>query len=141
MNAFVGELSQRLGLDGLLAPVSERCGPYDLLDHWQQGEFHHDLVVRVAAKPHLPGEILLVATNCNGGVKEILNFDQMPDRWALWHHRCPDNPEFAGILPPILSKARTPHYFDPCELLLDNARSELRPSCRRWSRGGGWEPI
>ena len=38
-----------------------------------------------------------------------------------------------------LGRAQTVHWFDPCELLADDARSELRPEFRRRQRGGGWE--
>jgi hypothetical protein len=30
------------------------------------------------------------------------------------------------------------HWFDPCELLSHDARSELRPEFRRRQEGGGW---
>ena len=44
-------------------------------------------------------------------------------------------------LPPMMGLARTLHYFDPCELLRPDARSELRPEHRRRQRGGGWEKV
>ncbi|MEM7609039.1 MAG: hypothetical protein AAF411_27130, partial [Myxococcota bacterium] len=88
----------------------------------------------------LPASVLIVSTNCNGGIKEVLAFDELPERWALWNHRCPATPDVAGELPPLLGAARTHHWFDPCELLAENARSELRPEFRRRQRGGGWEP-
>jgi hypothetical protein len=130
-------------LGGALDAIRQRCGAYDLLAHWQQGEFHHDVVLRIAshARAGLPGAVLVIAINCNGGVKELLCFDEVPDRWALWHWRCPSNPEFGGDLPPLLSRLQTEHWFDPCELLADDARSELRPACRRRARGGGWEKL
>ncbi|MCB9788905.1 MAG: hypothetical protein H6744_19690 [Deltaproteobacteria bacterium] len=59
----------------------------------------------------------------------------------MWHARCPDNPEFEGELPPVLAVARTAHWFDPCALLAEDARSELRPEARRRQRGGGWVAI
>lgn len=121
-------LAEKLSLGSVL----EALGSYELLDHWTQGEFHHDVVVRAGDR------VLVVATNCNGGVKEILAFDEAPDRWALWHHRCPDNPEFAGELPAIRDRVTTLHWFDPCELLTDDARSELLPEHRVRQRGGGW---
>jgi hypothetical protein len=80
----------------------------------------------------------VVATNCNGGVKEVLCFGEAPDRSALWHHRCPDNPEFAGELAPILERSTTHHWFDPCELLKPDARSEYRSEFRERQAGGGW---
>ncbi len=136
-------LAQTLDLGSLLAEVQRRYGAYDLLDHWTQGEFHHDVVLRVpdAALRDLPGNVLVVATNCNGGVKEVLSFGTVPDRWALWHHRCPNVADFAEELVPILARSVTEHWFDPCELLRPDARSELRPEYRRQQRGGGWEHV
>jgi len=118
-----------------------RYGTYELVAHWLQGEFHHDVVLRLPKNSigELPGRILVIATNCNGGVKEVLCLSELPDRSALWHHRCPDIPEFTGVLPPILERVTTYHLFDPCELLTPNARSELRPEFRRRQAGGGWE--
>ena len=131
-------LASRLTLSGLLDELRV-VGGYELLDHWQQGEFHHDTLVRVdAGRAGLPGAILVVATNCNGGVKEVLSFAQRPDRYALWHSRCPDNPEFSGDLPDLLGAARTVHWFDPCELLTSDARSEYLPEFREPQIGGGW---
>lgn len=126
----LGTALARLGADGAT-----------YVDHWQQGEFHHDHVF--AYEPSRPPEagFVVVSANCNAGVKEVLLFAEEPDRWALWHWRCPSNPEFQGEIPPILGQARTIHYFDPCELLIDDARSELRPEFRRRQRGGGWEPV
>jgi hypothetical protein len=112
---------------------------YELLAHWKQGEFHHDVVLR-AHDPQLPAPILVVATNCNGGVKEVSFFDDVPEREALWHERCPDGEFVARPLPPLRARHRTVHWFDPCELLGDDARSELRPEHRVRQRGGGWEP-
>jgi hypothetical protein len=133
----VDALAHTLGLGALLGALRRAHGGYELLDHWQQGEFHHDTVVRAA------GHVLVVATNCNGGVKEVLAFDDVPDRWALWHARCPDNAEIAERatrqLPPVKAQARTRHWFDPCEILVADARSELKPACRKRAPGGGWE--
>jgi hypothetical protein len=36
----------------------------------------------------------------------------------------------AGGSPPLLAVARTPHRFDPCDLLLPNERSEILPGHR-----------
>lgn len=131
----VDQLAATMGLDRLLA----RVGDYHLVDHWAQGEFHHDVVLRIE------DHVVVVATNCNGGVKEVLLFDAVPDRWALWAERCPDNPEFRSrarsSLPTPRARARTAHWFDPCELLASDARSELKPSCRKPAVGGGWEPA
>ena len=109
------------------------------VDHWAQGEFHHDVLVRVnTLPPELPGPLLVISTNCNGGVKEVLCLGDVPDRWGLWHLRCPDNPEFAGPKPTILEAARTLHWFDPCDLLRPDTRSEYREEYRRRQRGGGY---
>ena len=126
-------------LGALLERVRQRWGGYQLLDHYQQGEFHHDLVLALERWEGLPGKILVVATNCNGGVKEVLCLGAPPSQENLWHWRCPDNPEFAGPPPAILQKARTAHWFDPCELLLPDARSELRAEHRERQCGGGWQ--
>jgi hypothetical protein len=136
---IVRELANTLILGALLARVRERWGRYELLDHWQQGEFHHDVIVKVPGSASaLPGRVLVVATNCNGGVKEVLCFDEVPDRLALWHWRCPNNPEFSGRAPELLAAATTTHWFDPCELLLPEARSEYKAEFRERQCGGGW---
>jgi hypothetical protein len=136
---FVETLAAERVLGALLEAVRQTCGGYDLLAHHQQGEFHHDVMVRVAeAEPRLPGHYLVIATNCNGGVKEVLCFGEPVEALALWHFRCPDNQEFSGSLPPLLASARTEHWFDPCELLGPDARSELRAEFRARQAGGGW---
>lgn len=132
------ELANTLLLGSLLDAVRARWGSYELVDHWTQGEFHHDVVLRISAD-QAPGPILVVSTNCNGGVKEVFAFPEVPDRFALWHARCPDNPEFQGTIPPVLGSARTVHWFDPCDLLGPDARSEYRAECRVRQRGGGWQ--
>jgi hypothetical protein len=131
-------IARELSLGSLLSEVGAAFAGYELLDHWQQGEFHHDIVLRVGDAGSLPGPVLVVATNCNGGVKEVLCFGTVPERGALWHHRCPDNAEFAGALPPLLGAVRTVHWFDPCELLRPDARSEYREEFRARAPGGGW---
>ena len=137
---MLDRLAENLGLGSLLDAVSEQCGPFQVLDHWTQGEFHHDLLLELSGtEVPLPGRILVIGTNCNGGVKELLCFEQVPDRWALWHVRCPGNPEFSGELPPILEAQRTVHWFDPCRLLEPAARSEYRAEFRERERGGGWK--
>jgi hypothetical protein len=93
------------------------------------------------AATELPGRVLVVATNCNGGIKEVFCFTDVPDRSALWHHRCPALPEFVGELMPILARAVTHHWFDPCELLTVDARSELLPEHQRRQHGVGWEQV
>jgi len=134
----VDSLAKLLVLGSVLEALRSAFGGYDLVAHWTQGEFHHDVVVRVRAPKALPGPVLVIATNCNGGVKEILCFAELPDRSALWHARCPESTEFAGDVPAMLARAETPHWFDPCELLAPDARSELRPEHRVRQPGGGW---
>ncbi len=139
---IVTELANTLLLGALLDKVRARWGGYELVEHWQQGEFHHDVVVRVAgAEGELPGRVLVIATNCNGGVKEVLCFETVPERAALWHRRCPENPEFSGELPRVLAAAVTMHWFDPCELLGPDARSEYRAEFRERQCGGGWSLL
>jgi hypothetical protein len=140
MSLSVDRLARSLVLGALLDELTRHFGSYELVAHWTQGEFHHDVVLRLpeAAGAQLPGRVLVVATNCNGGIKEVLCFGDIPDRAALWHTRCPAMPEFGGILPPILARAETHHWFDPCELLGSDARSELRPEHRERQAGGGW---
>jgi hypothetical protein len=139
----IDRLARTLDLGTLLGELAHHYGAYDLLAHWTQGEFHHDVVLRLpeAALAELPGRVLVVATNCNGGVKEVISFADAPDRWALWHHRCPGVADFSGELPPILARSVTEHWFDPCELLRADARSELRPEFRQRQHGGGWEHV
>ena len=60
------DLADKLVLGSLL----EALEPFDYehIDHWQQGEFHHDYVLRLRNTPsELPGPILVVSTNCNAG--------------------------------------------------------------------------
>jgi hypothetical protein len=136
MESLVRALADTLVLGALLEEVRSRFQKYELLEHWKQGEFHHDVVVRISGAEQI---VLVVATNCNGGVKEVLAFDTVPDRWALWHWRCPQVNDFAGDLPPLRARATTTHWFDPCALLVPDARSELREEFRQRQPGGGWE--
>lgn len=134
-------LADALTLTAALHQLRTHVGGYTVVDHWQQGEFHHDTVLRVdrGAAGSTAYRFVLIATNCNGGVKEVLCFDELPDRSALWHWRCPDSPEFAGKLPPLVDYAKTLHWFDPCELLTPDARSEYRAEARERQPGGGWK--
>lgn len=128
-----------LVLGELLAELARRWGAYEFVDHWQQGEFHHDTILRVSsAGAELPGPYLVVATNCNGGIKEVLCLESMPSRGGLWKLRCPANAEFAGEPPAVLARGVTEHWFDPCVLLEACARSEYRAECRVRQPGGGW---
>jgi hypothetical protein len=136
---IISELAASLVLGSLLDEIRTRWGNFELVDHWSQGEFHHDVVVRVTgAEKDLPGPILIIATNCNGGVKEVLSFSSIPDRTSLWALRCPDNKDFPAEPATPLARSFTLHWFDPCELLTDTARSELRPEYRSRQAGGGW---
>jgi hypothetical protein len=133
---------EALGGRTLLEALRERVGVRDLLHHWKQGEFHHDLVFAVPeGVRETLGRCVVASTNCNGGVKELLALADVPTRWALWRARCPDNPAFEGELPEVLGRARSVHWFDPCLLLAPDARSELRPDARVRQRGGGWMPL
>jgi hypothetical protein len=134
----VPELARNLALGSLLTDLKRSFGGYELLEHWQRGEFHHDLLIRVESAGRLPGPFLVVATNCNGGVKEVLCFASPPTEDALWHRRCPAAQEFSGELPQVLDEARTVHWFDSCALLAPDARSEYRPEYRERQQGGGW---
>jgi hypothetical protein len=141
MQYLIDQLAGTMVLGSLLDELVRTHGRYELLAHWQQGEFHHDLLLGLPESTGpLAGRFLIVSTNCNGGVKEVALFSAIPDRLTLWAHRCarPGTP-----LPklPLLASSRTDHWFDPCELLGENARSELRPEFRRRQEGGGWEPI
>jgi hypothetical protein len=138
MTSLLKSLADRMVLGSLLEHLRAELGSYELVEHWQQGEFHHDVVLRVSATARLPGRVLVVATNCNGGVKEVACFREVPDRMGLWRHRCPNNPEFAGKLPEILAREVTSHWFDPSELLGPDTRSELRKEFRERQPGGGW---
>lgn len=139
MEASLHRLAGCLDLGSALEAVRRACGTYEIRAHWQQGEFHHDVVLEVPPVDVIPGRVLVVATNCNGGVKEILAFSGLPERGALWHMRCPDNPEFSGAPLEVLASVRTVHWFNPCELLAHDARSELRPEFRERQSGGGWK--
>lgn len=136
----IDHLARFLTLGELLDALKGGHEGYELIAHWLQGEFHHDVVLRVPAPGSLPGPVLVVSTNCNGGVKEVACFDEVPDRDALWYERCPNGDFEARPLPGLRGRARTVHWFDPCELLGPDARSELKPEHRRRQRGGGWEP-
>jgi hypothetical protein len=61
LTSLAGELS----LGGILGRLATRGG-WTMIDHFTQGEFHHDVVVR-ASDPELPAAVLVVSTNCNGG--------------------------------------------------------------------------
>lgn len=138
-SALVERLVARLTLGELLAVIVVDWGRYELVTHWQQGEFHHDTILRIP-HPDLepPGSYLVVATNCNGGVKEVLCVATLPTRGGLWRWRCADAKEFEGDPPIIIARAVTLHWFDPCKLLTPDARSEYREEHRVRQAGGGW---
>jgi hypothetical protein len=126
-------------LGALLDILRAEFGSYELVNHWQQGEFHHDIVLRLPRHTGLPGPVLVVATNCNGGVKDVLCLAAVPERYSLWRWRCPDNADFHGEPPTVLARELTPHWFDPCELLRPDARTELRAEYCERQFGGGWQ--
>ena len=49
------QLAARMSLGELLDAVRSPHGPYELVAHWTQGEFHHDVVLHVATPRGLPG--------------------------------------------------------------------------------------
>lgn len=129
MTINIKELADTRSLGGALSKI----GKYSVLAHWQQGEFHHDLLIKT-----MNDEIIVIATNCNGGIKEIFQFENIPERSALWHWRVPNSPEFSGELPKIIGWATTEHYFNSEELLQEDARSELKAEYKKRQDGGGW---
>jgi hypothetical protein len=147
----LARLTRSLVLGDLLAELIRLHGGFELVEHWTQGEFHHDVVLRLppgalagpsSGASGAPGSwgssrsVLVVATNCNGGVKELLAFDDVPSRRALWDYRVGTSSADAIQL---RGSARTLHWFDPRELLGDNARSEIKREYRQRQEGGGWQ--
>lgn len=132
VTALIAELANTLTLGGLIERVRCRFGNFRVLDHWQEGEHHHDLVLELDEYAGLPGRFLLVSTNSNGGVKEVHCLASPPDRAGLWHSRCPEQTELVGPPPQILASARTLHWFEPRELLGSAAR--LPPNAARGPR-------
>lgn len=139
MTDFVTRLAETMSLSSILGELRSCVGSFEIVDHWQQGEFHHDTVIHFQEAG--VSRFLVVATNCNGGVKEVLLFPALPQRYALWHSRCPHVADFSGDLPELLARSTTFHWFDPCALLTEDARSELLPEHRVRQKGGGWEPA
>lgn len=140
-DSLITELAETLVLGALLELLRARVGGYELLAHWEQGEFHHDVVVAIPAGA-ATFRYLVVATNCNGGVKEVLAFTAPPERGTLWHWRCPRVEDFTPASHfALCGRAVTTHWFDPCELLAADARSELRAEHRQRQHGGGWKKI
>jgi hypothetical protein len=115
-------VADHLVLGDVLNALKRDFGGFEIIDHWSQGELHHDLVVRLATGD-LGGEILVISTNCNGGVKELITLDDVPDQSALWHWRCPALPQFQGTLDDIRGVARTIHWSEPSRLLGDATAS------------------
>jgi hypothetical protein len=115
IDGFAGCIVLRTLLDAL----TRRYGGYEIVAHWTRGDMHHDVVVMLPqeAVRDLPGRVLVVATNGNALIKEVLCFAAVPDRDALWHHRCPEVMEFTGELAPILARATTEHWVEPGEVL------------------------
>jgi hypothetical protein len=57
----VQRLADELSSKALLEVLQQDYGGFDLLHHWQQGKFHHDIVLAVKEPRALPGAILVVA--------------------------------------------------------------------------------
>ena len=89
----------------------------------------------------VPAPKLVVATNCNAGIKEVLWFGDAPERWALWGWRSPDNAELEGKLPRLAISWRKENCFNPCERLVDDSRCEFKPGCRKRWCGEGSEEL
>lgn len=139
--SLVKRLAQNLALGDLLMDLHRTIGPSRPIAVWKQSCSHSDVVIQLDDRKQLPGSVLVIAIDCNGGVKEVLCFDVVPDRWALWHWRCPTNPEFEGDIPPLLAYEKTQHWFDPNEIVDDNSYCELKPEFRQRQRGGGFVQI
>ncbi len=139
MKTSLEMLASSMVLGECLSNLHMNFGGFELVDHWTQGEFHHDLVIRTSSTELPP--VMVISTNCNGGIKDILGMPAVPDRGGLWRWRCPDNPDFVGPEPQVEVQVTTVHYFEPCEILADDTRSELKPSCRVRQPGGGWQLI
>ncbi len=134
----VEHLAATMSLGSLLDLLRAEHDDFEIVDHFTQGEFHHDVVLRVDQRRDLPTSFLVVATNCNGGVKEVLAVESAPTQAGLWCMRCPEVYDVDGAPPVVVARATTAHWFDPCELLADDARSELREEHRERQPGGGW---
>lgn len=114
------ELADQLVLGDVLNVLDRDHGGFELIAHRPKGEYHQDLVVRVNTGV-FGGEILVIGTNCNGGVKELIALSSVPDHSALWRWRCPTAPQFQGTLDDIRGVARTIHWSDPAQLLEETA--------------------
>ena len=125
---MLAALSRQLGLGSLLSELQARYGGTICSTSGRRASSTTILLLRLPEAWPLPGEYVVVATNCNGGVKEVLCLARKPERSALWHHRCPTI-RFAGELPGARRGAHA-HWFDPCALLKDDARSEYREDAR-----------
>ncbi|MCP4498745.1 MAG: hypothetical protein GY822_02115 [Deltaproteobacteria bacterium] len=128
------------GLPGLaLDQLLKTCGTYELLEQWKQGGFYHDVVIRA----YFPigqlalSSLVIISTNCNGGVKEVLAFADLPDRYALWNARCPENDDFEGDLPHLENPDLA--LFRPMPTITADTRSEIKLEFRVRMRGGGWQ--
>ena len=129
----IQQFKEQQSLANALQLAEEIWGEYEISEHWTQGEFHHDVVIAI------PDHYLIISTNCNGGVKDVLLLYEKPSHEQLWHWRCPDNPDFHGEPIRLVEHIRTEAWHDPCDVLAPDARSELKPEFRKRQKGGGWE--
>jgi len=100
-----GLVADALSLHEALAVLETHAPDHRLLEVWRDGEYHYDLVFAVS------DFFLVVAANCNGGVKEALLLDARPGRDLI---RCVrrDGPLRALT---VLSHERTVHFVPPDE--------------------------
>ncbi|MFN3199777.1 MAG: hypothetical protein ACE366_15345 [Bradymonadia bacterium] len=119
MQTLLNQLARRPSLKAILKALSTHCGhEARLVAHWQQGHLHHDMVFHVTPPhPGLPSDILVVSTDDRGMVKEMMSLASMPKRQALWHARCPNDPDFDGDLPQVLDEVKTMHWVDPKRII------------------------
>lgn len=123
---MINSLAQELLLGHLLQRLQDEFSDFELIAHWTKGEYHHDIVVRLGDHRDLPGPVLVVSTNCNGGVKEVLCFSDPPSQEELWDLR--DENLETDELPVVLAAARTIHWVDPISLIRRPTMVDMRPS-------------
>ncbi len=123
---MIDSLAQELLLGHLLQRLQDEFSDFELLAHWTKGEYHHDIVVKLGDQKSLPGPVLVVSANCNGGIKELLCFDTAPSEEELWTLR--DENLATDELPAVLAAAKTIHWVDPIGLVRRPTMADMRPS-------------